>query len=210
METDKHYFLEGLFIIVLAVAAALAFMWLSKSGNRDDVLYRIHFTESVSGLSLGDPVKFLGVDVGTVKTMAIDAKDPRLVEVHVSLRKDAPVKTDTKASLKLKGITGVVFVELNGGSAGAESLVDTSPAGQVPEIPSEKSKLTSILDALPTVIEKFSAIESKTQKVLTDIGQVTSSVKDAASDIKETTSKVKENPSLLLRRPKEKPASPDK
>ena len=210
METDKHYFLEGLFIIVLAVAAALAFMWLSKSGHRDDVLYRIHFTESVSGLSLGDPVKFLGVDVGTVKTMAIDAKDPRLVEVHVSLRKDAPVKTDTKASLKLKGITGVVFVELNGGSAGAESLVDTSPAGQIPEIPSEKSKLTSILDALPTVIEKFSAIESKTQKVLTDIGQVTSTVKDAASDVKETTSKVKENPSLLLRRPKEKPASPDK
>ena len=210
METDKHYFLEGLFIIVLAVAAALAFMWLSKSGNRDDVLYRIRFTESVSGLSLGDPVKFLGVDVGTVKTMAIDAKDPRLVEVHVSLRKDAPVKTDTKASLKLKGITGVVFVELNGGSAGAESLVDTSPAGQIPEIPSEKSKLTSILDALPAVIEKFSAIESKTQKVLTDIGQVTSTVKDAASDVKETTSKVKENPSLLLRRPKEKPASPDK
>ena len=210
METDKHYFLEGLFIIVLAVAAALAFMWLSKSGQRDDVLYRIHFAESVSGLALGDPVKFLGVDVGRVMTMAIDAKDPRLVEVSVSLRKDAPVKTDTKASLKLKGITGVVFVELNGGSAEAQSLVDTSPAGQVPEIPSEKSKLTGILDALPAVIEKFSAIENKAQKVLTDIGQATSTVKDAAGDIKETTSKVKENPSLLLRRPKEKPASTDK
>ena len=210
METDKHYFLEGLFIIVLAVAAALAFMWLSKSGQRDDVLYRIHFAESVSGLALGDPVKFLGVDVGRVMTMAIDTKDPRLVEVSVSLRKDAPVKTDTKASLKLKGITGVVFVELNGGSAEAQSLVDTSPAGQVPEIPSEKSKLTGILDALPAVIEKFSAIENKAQKVLTDIGQATSTVKDAAGDIKETTSKVKENPSLLLRRPKEKPASTDK
>lgn len=210
METDKHYFLEGLFIIVLAIAAALAFMWLSKSGQRDDVLYRIHFAESVSGLALGDPVKFLGVDVGRVMTMAIDAKDPRLVEVSVSLRKDAPVKTDTKASLKLKGITGVVFVELNGGSAEAQSLVDTSPAGQVPEIPSEKSKLTGILDALPAVIEKFSAIENKAQKVLTDIGQATSTVKDAAGDIKETTSKVKENPSLLLRRPKEKPASTDK
>lgn len=207
METDKHYFLEGLFIIALVVAASLAFMWLAKSGHRDDVLYRIRFAESVSGLSLGDSVKFHGVDVGTVKTMAIDAKDPRLVEVNVSLRKDAPVKTDTKASLKLKGITGVVFVELDGGGAEAKRLVDVTPAGDIPEIPSEKSKLTSILDALPTVIEKFSAIESKAQKVLTEVGQVTGIAKDAATDIKETTAKVKENPSLLLRRPKEKPAA---
>jgi phospholipid/cholesterol/gamma-HCH transport system substrate-binding protein len=210
MEADKRYFLEGLFIIGLALAAALAFIWLSKSGHRDDVLYRIHFSESVSGLSLGDPVKFHGVDVGTVKAMAIDVKDPRLVEVDVSLRKDAPVKTDTKASLKLKGITGVVFVELNGGGAGASRLADTTPAGQVPEIPSEKSTLTSILDALPTVIEKFSAIESKTQRVLTDVGKAASTVNEAAGDIKETTAKVKENPSLLLRRPKEKAASEKK
>jgi phospholipid/cholesterol/gamma-HCH transport system substrate-binding protein len=210
MEADKRYFLEGLFIIGLVLATALAFIWLSKSGHRDDVLYRIHFSESVSGLSLGDPVKFHGVDVGTVKAMAIDAKDPRLVEVDVSLRKDAPVKTDTKASLKLKGITGVVFVELNGGGAEAKRLADTTPAGQVPEIPSEKSTLTSILDALPTVIEKFSAIENKTQKVLTDVGKAASTVNEAAGDIKETTAKVKENPSLLLRRPKEKAASEKK
>lgn len=210
MEADKRYFLEGLFIIGLAVAAALAFVWLSKSGQRDDVLYRIHFAESVSGLSLGDPVKFHGVDVGTVKTMAIDSRDPRMVEVDVSLRKEAPVKTDTKASLKLKGITGVVFVELNGGGPEARRLVDVTPAGQVPEIPSEKSKLTSILDALPTVIEKFSAIETKTQRVLTDVGKAAGTVNEAATDIKETTAKVKENPSLLFRRPKEKAASEQK
>jgi len=29
METDRHYFFEGLFIIVLSVGVALAFVWLS-------------------------------------------------------------------------------------------------------------------------------------------------------------------------------------
>jgi phospholipid/cholesterol/gamma-HCH transport system substrate-binding protein len=62
------------------------------------VTYRIRFNESVSGMSLGDPVKFRGVDVGTVKAMAIDANDPRRVQVEVRLRKEAPVKTDTKAT----------------------------------------------------------------------------------------------------------------
>ena len=203
METDRHYFLEGLFIIGLAIAAALAFAWLSKSGHRDDVLYRIRFGESVSGLALGDPVKYHGVDVGTVRSMVLDAKDPRLVEVNVGLRKEAPVKTDTRASLEMKGITGVVFVELNGGSAGAQSLVEATPAGQVPEIPYEKSRLAGLLDALPKVIDKISGIGTKAQKVLDDVGAAT-------GDIKETASKVKENPSLLLRRPKEAPASVDK
>src|SRR5258708_32668839 len=106
METDKHYFIEGLFIIILSIGAALAFVWLSGSGQRDDVLYRIHFNESVSGLSLGDPVKLRGVDIGTVKTMNLDPTNPQLVQVDVALRKYAPVKTDTKATTKLKGITG--------------------------------------------------------------------------------------------------------
>src|SRR5438270_14099336 len=116
METDKHYFIEGLFVIGFSVAAAFFFVWLASSGHRDDVLYRIHFTEAVSGLAVGDSVKYRGVDVGTVKAMAIDSADPRLVQVEISVRKDAPVKTDTRATLEHKGLTGGVFIELDGGS----------------------------------------------------------------------------------------------
>ena len=192
METDRHYFIEGLFIIGLSIAAAFFFVWLGSSGHRDDVLYRIHFAESVSGLSLGDPVKFHGVDVGTVKFMALDPDDPRRVQVDVRLRKEAPVKTDTKASLKLKGITGVVFIELNGGAPAAQTLLATTPEGQIPEIPSEKSSLATVIDQLPKVIEKFSAIENQTKKVMSDIGEV--------------TGMIKENPLVRMGAPKEKAA----
>jgi phospholipid/cholesterol/gamma-HCH transport system substrate-binding protein len=188
METDKRYFIEGLFIIVISVAAALFAVWLTISGHRDDVLYRIHFTESVSGLTVGDPVKFHGVEVGNVKTLAIDEADPRRVTVDVALRKDTPVKTDTKATLKLKGITGVIFIELTGGAADAKTLVASTPAGQIPEIPVEKSTMATLLDELPKVVAKFSSLEDRATKVVADIGS--------------TTSKIKENPSLLLRSPK--------
>ncbi len=165
METDRHYFIEGLFVIGLAIAAALFFVWLTSSGHRDDVPYRMHFSESVSGLALGDPVKYRGVDVGTVTRMAIDPDDPRLVEVDVNLRKDTPVRADT---------------------------------GDVPEIPTEKSKLATILDQLPKVIEKFSAIEDQSKRVLSDAGHL--------------TARLKENPSLLIFPQKEKEtfASPRK
>lgn len=188
MESDKRYFIEGLFVIGFSIAVAFFFVWLTRSGNKDDVLYRIHFAESVSGLSMDDPVKFLGVDVGMVKSMTIDPEDPSRVEIDVMLHKDAPIKTDTKASLQFKGITGAYFIELDGGSAKAKFLVAETPPGEVPEIPAKKSTISTLMEQLPKVIEKFSALEDQTKKVVTDIGAV--------------TAKVKENPSLLLRRPK--------
>jgi len=187
METDKHYFFEGLFIIAFTIAAAVFAVWLGSPGHHDDVVYRIHFPESVSGLTIGDPVKFRGIDVGTVKAMLIDPDNSRLVLVDVRLRKETPVRTDTRASLAMKGITGVVFVELNGGDPAAKTLLAVTPEGKVPEIPSEKTGLKAMLDELPKLVQKFSAIEDQVKKVATSVGGL--------------TDKVKDNPSLLLRRP---------
>jgi phospholipid/cholesterol/gamma-HCH transport system substrate-binding protein len=187
METDQRYFFEGLFIIGFSVAAAFFAMWLGSPGRHDDVLYRIHFQDSVSGLAIGDPVKFRGIDVGTVKSLDIDPDDSRLVQVDLRLRKETPVKTDTRASLTLKGITGVVYIELSGGDPAAKTLLSITPPDQVPEIASEKVGLKAMLDNLPRVVDKFSAIEDQVKKVVTSVGAL--------------TDKVKENPSLLLRRP---------
>ena len=187
METDRQYFIEGLFIIVFSVAAAFFAVWLGSPGRHDDVLYRIHFPDSVSGLAVGDPVKFRGVDVGTVKTMVIDPDNSRLVLVDVSLRKETPVKTDTRASLALKGLTGVVFIELNGGDPAAKTLLAVTPTDKIPEIPSEKTGLKAMLDELPKLVEKFGAMETQVKKVVNNVGAL--------------TEKVKANPSLLLRRP---------
>ena len=187
METDRHYFLEGLFIIVFSVAAAIFAVWLGSTGRHDDVVYRIHFPESVSGLAVGDSVKFRGIDVGTVKSMIIDPDNSRLVIVDLRLRKETPVKTDTRASLAMKGITGVVFIELSGGDSAAKTLLAVTAQDQIPEIPSEKTGLKAVLDELPKLVEKFSAIENQVKKVVTNVGGL--------------TDKVTDNPSLLLRRP---------
>jgi len=194
METDKRYFFEGLFIIGLCIAAAFFAMWLSSTGRSDDALYRIRFPESVSGLSVGDPVKFRGVDAGTVKSMIIDPDNSRLVRVDVQLRKETPVKTDTRASLELKGITGVVFIELSGGDPAAKSLLEATPPGTIPEIKSEKTGLKAMLDDLPKLVTKFSVVADK-------LSNLEGQVKKVVTNVGALTDKVKDDPSLLLRRP---------
>jgi phospholipid/cholesterol/gamma-HCH transport system substrate-binding protein len=122
--------------------------------------------------------------------MEIEPENSRLVRVDIRLRKETPVKTDTRASLTLKGLTGVVFIELNGGDPAAQTLLAETPENQVPEIPSEKTGLNAMLDELPKLVKKFSSIEDQVKKVVTSVGGL--------------TDKVKENPSLLLRRPERK------
>ena len=170
-------------------------MWLGSPGRSDDATYRIRFPESVSGLAIGDPVKYLGVDVGTVKSMIIDPDNPRLVRVDVRLRKDTPVKTDTRASLELKGITGVVFIKLNGSDPAAQTLLAATAPGKVPEIRSEKTGLKAMLDDLPKLVSKFSVVADK-------LANLEGQVKKVVTNVGALTDKVKDNPSLLLRRPK--------
>ncbi len=201
MESDKHYFIEGLFIIGFSVAAAFFAVWLGSPGRHDDVLYRIHFADSVSGLAVGDPVKFRGVDVGTVKSMSLDPDNARLVRVEVRLRKETPVMTDTRASLVLKGITGVVFIELNGGDPAVQTLLAATPQDKIPEIPSEKTGLKAMLDELPKVVGKLSTTAEKFSAMADKFSAVGEQTKKVMTGVGELTDKVKDNPSLLLRRP---------
>jgi phospholipid/cholesterol/gamma-HCH transport system substrate-binding protein len=204
MESDKHYFIEGLFIIGFSLAAAFFAVWLGSPGRHDDVLYRIHFPDSVSGLTVGDSVKYRGVDVGSVKTMIVDPDNARLVRVDVRLRKETPVKTDTRASLELKGITGVVFIELNGGNPAAQTLLAATPEGKIPEIPSEKTGLKALLDELPKMVKKFEATADKFSTMADKFSAVGDQTKKVMTGVGELTNKDKDNPSLLLRRPEGK------
>lgn len=212
MEADKHYFLVGLFVIGFSVAAAFFSIWLVGAGHRDDVLYRIRFADSVSGLAVGDAVKYRGVDVGTVKAMGLDAADPRLVLVDVRLRKETPVKTDTKASLRLKGITGALSIELSGGSPEAPSLLSVTSENQIPEIPEEKSSLLGTLDQLPQTIKNFSEIEDQLKKLVSNkniaaLSGTIDELRSAAHNASELFASLKANPSQLLFPRKKEPES---
>ena len=106
MESTKNYFLVGLFVL-LPLAAGIGFtLWLTEAGKGETMRYRIYFTDSVSGLKSGSMVKFHGVDVGTVKSMAIDPKDARRVRVEIEILKSAPVTESTLASMEVQGLSG--------------------------------------------------------------------------------------------------------
>lgn len=203
METDKHYFVVGLFIIILLIGAGVVSVWLAGAGHRDDVTYRIRFRESVSGMAVGDPVTYRGVESGTVESMKVDPADPQLVLVDVRLRKETPVNTDTEATLRTSGLTGVVGVELSGARADAPRLLSATPKDQVPEIPAKSSTLGTLADQLPEILAKMSEIEEQLKKLLSDkniaaLSGTLTELHEAAHNVNELVTSLKAHPSQLI------------
>lgn len=149
------------------MALGMFTFWLTSRDDSQYREYRIRFAESVSGLSNGSDVKFRGVKVGTVKDIIIDPSDSRLVQVTILLLKSTPVKVDTKANLKLQGITGTVFVELSGGEPNSPNLADNEK-DTIPEIPAEQSSLNALIDRVPILLDKLSASVDRFNLLLSD------------------------------------------
>ena len=113
MEREANYVAVGTFIL-LVIAMGVAFvLWYSDARDaRDYTRYEIYFAGSVSGLSQGGPVRYLGVDVGRVRRINIDRRNPGRVVVVAEIDRVAPISSATRASLGLQGVTGLLYIDL--------------------------------------------------------------------------------------------------
>lgn len=166
MENKVNYAVVGAFVLVLGAALIAGVLWLAAGSNSKKRYepYQSIVKESVAGLSVDAPVKYLGVDVGKVVEIGIDPKDSRQVLLKFLIDRGTPIKQDTEAVLKSQGLTGIAYVEINGGSAGSPPLVPTDemPVPMIRSKPSLSARLenvaTSVLANLDNMTTNLNAI----------------------------------------------------
>ena len=153
MEDKVNYTLVGVFVRGLGAALVVAVLWLAAgiSTQKKYEPYQSVIAESVAGLSIAAPVKYLGVDVGKVSRIAIDPQNSRQVRLQFLIERGTPVKQDTEAVLKSQGLTGISYIELSGGSEGSPPLLATDEV-PVPLIRSKPSLSARLEDVLTTVL----------------------------------------------------------
>lgn len=168
MERDAHYIAVGSFIILTVTLTLLFVIWLAENKDRQAVeRYEIRFEGSVTGLSTGEAVRFLGVKVGRVVEIDLIPDQPGLVRVLVDIEEWAPVDTTTVAALKLQGITGVSFIELEKGEGEAAPL-QRQAEERYPVIASRKSNLEQLVQALPLLLEEIREVVERADTLLSD------------------------------------------
>jgi len=160
METKAHYVLIGAFTLIVSLALLAFGLWAAKySSDRTWQEYRVVFDEAVTGLSVGSPVQYNGISVGSITDLSLAPDDPRKVIARLRLNSTTPVKTDTRAKLAITSITGPAIIQLSGGSPQAAALTAVSKE-PVPTIQTSPSALQNITDVANRVVERMDQLLS--------------------------------------------------
>lgn len=157
METKVSYAVVGAFVLVLSAAIIGGVLWISsgRAAGKNYDTYLAYFTESVSGLNRRAPVKYKGVDVGSVQEIGLDQSDPQRVQLVLGIEHNVPIKRDTVAVLSVQGLTGIAFVDLEGGSRESPLLKPQEP-GRYPIIATRPSLLRRLDTAVSALVADVS------------------------------------------------------
>ena len=168
METRANHVLIGLFTLIVAALAVLFALWAAKySSDKNYSEYDVVFREAVTGLTKGGIVQYNGIAVGEVLDLKLDKKDPNRVIVRIRVGSDTPVKTDTQAKLALIGLTGVLQIQLGGGSPGSTRLV-AKEGESVPVIYAKESALSKLLNSTEGIATTATDILLHLNRMLSD------------------------------------------
>jgi phospholipid/cholesterol/gamma-HCH transport system substrate-binding protein len=166
MEREANYAAVGAFVLLVIAMAGLFVYWYTDArGHRDFTRYEVYFDGSVSGLTQGAPVRYLGVNVGRVVAMYIDPRNSGRVQVIVDIDSATPVSDQSVAELSQQGVTGVLFVDLLRG-AGNKRLLEAVPSERYPVIRSSKSNIDLLLASLPEMVGRASDVLGRVELLL--------------------------------------------
>ncbi len=168
METRAAYVAVGAFVLVLLLGLVVAVMWLAHGQfNRKMVRYDTYFARVVTGLVDGSPVRISGVQVGHVVNVALDPKDPSRVRVTMEVAANAPIRSDSVASLEVQPLTGSAAIEITPGSIKAPPL-QVKDGQKYPVIWSRESEMQMLVQSLPHLLENIVTVTDKLSQVMNE------------------------------------------
>jgi phospholipid/cholesterol/gamma-HCH transport system substrate-binding protein len=168
MEREANYAAVGAFVLLVIAMAGLFVYWYTDAReHRDFTRYEVYFDGSVSGLTQGAPVRYLGVNVGRVVSMYIDHRNAGRVQVIVDIDSATPVSEDSVAELSQQGLTGVLFIDLLRDPRN-KRLLEAVPSERYPVIRSSRSNIDLLLASLPEMVGRASEVLGRVQLLLND------------------------------------------
>ena len=188
MERDAKYAAVAAFVLV-AIAAAVAFVWWysGRGDRRDYTRYEIYFDGSVSGLSKGSPVRYLGVDVGRVRNLSVGRENPTRVRVITEIDSEAPINGATEARMGMLGLTGLLYIDLQQ-RPGANAARPLAGGQTYLVIPSRKGDIEATVEKLPDLLGRAASVVERLEVLMSDenvqaVSTTLANVKTASQDL---------------------------
>jgi phospholipid/cholesterol/gamma-HCH transport system substrate-binding protein len=192
MENRSHALTTGFFTITLLIAAILYGLWF----NRDRVErtpYVIATAQSIPGLNPQAPIRYRGLEVGRVGSIAFDPKVTGQIVVTLNINSDAPITTTTFASLGYQGVTGIAFISLDDDKVGSPRL--PSSADHPAQIPLRQGFFDQLEKRGKEILSQTEEVTNRLNELLSPEHQKV--MLGAFADVSETAQKYRELPEKL-------------
>jgi len=165
MEREANYTAVGAFVLLVAVMTGMFVYWYSEGRDRRSyVPYEIYFTGSVTGLSEGGSIRYLGVEVGRVRRIRLDRRSADRVQVIAEIDESAPIGADTTAQLSLMGVTGLLYIDLKQKAEGKDVMPQVA-SERYPVINTVRSDFDTFLASLPEIAGSAAELLNRAQEI---------------------------------------------
>jgi phospholipid/cholesterol/gamma-HCH transport system substrate-binding protein len=168
METRASYIAVGIFVVTLLMGLVIAVLWFARGQlNENTKRYETYFASVGSGLSAGSAVRVNGVQLGRVGDVALDPDNPTRVRVTMDISSNAPIRSDSVASLEIQSLAGTTAIEISAGTKSAPPI-EIHSGQSYPVIWSRESNLSQIVNAVPNLLLKVSDLLDRLQDLVND------------------------------------------
>jgi phospholipid/cholesterol/gamma-HCH transport system substrate-binding protein len=191
--TRRDLVVVGAFVVAGVSVLVGALLWIAGARIFEPRnVYRVVFARSVSGLAPGAVVEFQGVAVGRVRDLQLTADVPPRVEAVLDVRPGTPIRADTHAALVGSLVTGIKFIQLQGGSEESPPLPPGSLIhGDVASLEQFRDRAELIADRMLSILERLDtqvftdANASKLSRFVNDMASITDQLRAAVDAFRE-------------------------
>lgn len=167
MENRSHALVAGLFTLLLGFAAAASVWWFG--GKREAASdYLVVTRQNVGGLSPQGQVRYRGIKVGKVQSIALDPGDVRNILIQINVSDSVPLTRGTIAKIGYQGVTGIAHIQLE--ETGRDETPLKSAGADLPRIAIQ-----------PSLIEELSEVGGEALHQARDVLAGANRVLDAAN-----------------------------
>jgi phospholipid/cholesterol/gamma-HCH transport system substrate-binding protein len=179
----------GLFTFIGLLAVVLAVFFIGNQKNMFSSTFNVYGVfKNVSGLQVGNNVRFAGITVGVVQDINIVNDSSVRVDLLLNNSVKKFIKKDSKISIGSDGLMGDKLVVIApGGVTSTSAVPDGGQLGSIPPVDVDKIviKLTKVIDNAETMTAGLSSIIGKVNSGKGSIGKLLNDDR-MANDLHET------------------------
>jgi len=200
-------FAVGLFVSIAIASFVFFVIWLTgRTGQEEMKRYSLMFDKDISGLSVGGPVKYMGMNIGAVIEMRLEHKNGMPLEqdngvrirVDIEILESTPINQGTYASLALQGITGVAVVNLLS-DPGSHAALEKREGDKYPVIPVRIVGFSALMASAPEIMGKMNNLLTQAGNILGEENQA--SITGLLNNIEEITLSLAEERETIAKIP---------